>query len=636
GTTNATRKRLAISAAAALFIAAIAGWFYFNRKPAFTEKDTILLADFENKTGDEVFDVTLRQGLAIQLQQSPFLSLFPEAQMRHTLRLMGQSPDQRVTAEIARGICLRENLKAFIAGSIAPLGSHYVITLEAINGQSGESLAREQVEAESKEQVLRALSQAATRLRRKLGESLISIERFDRTIEDVTTNNLEAFNAHSLGVEHALRGKFIGAIPFFQRAVGIDSDFAYAWNMLSTMHWVTGRSALAAECAEKAYALRDRASEFEKFRIDFRYHLFVTGDVIKGIETMIVQKRTFPRAWSGPNDLAIGYNLIGQSEQALAEAREAIPLHPYFAAPYRETARALIRLNRFAEAKDALAEASQRKLEMTESHTFLYQIAFTGGDEAGMREQIEWARGKPEEYVAFDWQTGAAAFAGQWRKAQGFSRPAVDLTARGDTKEVASRYVTEQAMRGAVFGDCQRARTDAARGLKLERGRVSIPRAALALALCSEMNQAKPLIDELAKRYSEDTVINSIWLPAIRAALELQRGNASQAIEQLQTTSRYEAAAEFWPQYLRGQAYLNLKQGAEAVMEFQKILEHRGYAPLSPMYPRAHLGLARAAALTGDTAKSHKAYQDFLALWKNADADLPILIEAKKEYDRLK
>src|SRR5215475_4079330 len=331
GTANATRKRLALFAAAALFVAAIAGWFYFNRQPALTEKDTILLADFENKTGDEVFDVTLRQGLAIQLQQSPFLNIFPEAQMRHTLRLMGQSPDQRVTAEIARGICLRENLKAMVAGSISSLGSHYVITLEAINGQSGESLAREQVEAESKEQVMRALSQATTGLRRKLGESLSSIEQFDRKIEDATTRNLEAFKAHSLGVEQALGGKFIEAIPFFRRAVAIDSDFAYAYSLLSQMYWHTGRPALAAQYAEKAYALKSRTSEYEKYRIDFRRHLFVTGDVNQGIETMIMQKRTFPHDWSAPINLAVAYNLMGQSDQSLSEAREGIPLHPYFA-----------------------------------------------------------------------------------------------------------------------------------------------------------------------------------------------------------------------------------------------------------------------------------------------------------------
>jgi serine/threonine protein kinase/Flp pilus assembly protein TadD len=633
GTTNKRRWLIALSGII-LMIAAIAAWFYFKRATALTEKDTILLADFENQTGEEIFDGMLKQGLAMQLEQSPFLHLFPEARVQHTLRLMGRSPEEPVTAKTAREICERENLKALIAGVIAPLGSHYVITLEAINSQSGETLVREMVEAESREQVLRALSQAATRLRERLGESLSSIEQFDRRIEDATTQNLEAFKAHSLGVEHAHRGKFIEAIPFFRRAVELDSNFAYAWSLLSIMHWATGRSALAAEYAEKAYALRDRVSEYEKFRIVFRHHLLVTGDVHKGIETMRMQKRTFPHNPAGPLDLALAYNLIGQSEPAVAEAREAISLYPYFVAPYRELTRALIRLNRFAEAKDALAQALQRQLEATEFHTFLYQIAFADGDAVGMQGQIGWARGKPDEYVALDWQTQAAAFAGQWRKAQDFSRRAIDLAARGETIEVAARYAAEQALRSAVFGDCQRVKADAAKGLNLERSRATLPRAALALALCGEAGQVKSLIDELTRRYPADTVINELWLPAIRAAIDLQRGNAAQAIEQLQVASRYEAAAEFWPQYLRGRGYLKLGRGAEAATEFQKILDHRGYAPLSPLYPLAHLGLARATALAGDLARSLKAWEAFFAAWKEADPDLPILSAAKRDYQK--
>jgi hypothetical protein len=273
-----------------------------------------------------------------------------------------------------------------------------------------------------------------------------------------------------------------------------------------------------------------------------------------------------------------------------------------------------------------------RKLDMTEYHYILYQIAFIDGDEAGMRQQLDWLPGNPEEYVAFDWQTGAAAFAGQWGKARDFSLRAIDLTARGDTQEVAARYATEQALRGAVFGDCRQVKADVAQGLKLARGRASLPRVALALSLCGATQQAQPLVAEISKRYPEDTLLKSLWLPMIRATLELQRGNAAQAIDQLQAASRYEAAAEFWPQHLRGQAYLKLGRGAESVTEFQKILDHRGYAPLSPLYPLAHLGLARAAALTGDAARSRKAYEDFFAAWKEADADLPALLAARKEY----
>ena len=301
---------------------------------------------------------------------------------------------------------------------------------------------------------------------------------------------------------------------------------------------------------------------------------------------------------------------------------------------------ALLRLNRFSEARDVLTQVRQQGLEHPDFHVLLYQLAFINSDTKEMQRQIDSVRGKPDEYAAFDWQTGAAAFAGQWRKAQELSRRTIDLAAHGDAREVAARYATDQAARGAVIGDCRQARADAAQGLKLARSRAALARAALALVLCGESNQAKPLIDELIKLYPEDTIVNSIWTPAIRAAMNLGPGasgnGAAQALEELQITSRYDAAAEFWPQYLRGTAYLKLKRGAEAAAEFQKILDHRGYAPLSPLYPLGYLGLARAATLTGETAKSRKAYEDFFAVWKEADADLPILVDAKKEYERLK
>ena len=624
-----------LTAFAVLVVAATAAWFYFNRPPVLTSKDTILLADFDNKTGDGIFDGTLKQGLAVQLEQSPFLNLFPEARVRQTLRLMGRPPDERVTAELARQVCLRENLKALIAGSIAPLGSHYVITLEAINGQSGESLGRQQVEAEGKNQVLRSLSRAAAGLREKLGESLSSIQQFDKPFEEATTAKLEAFQFYAQGAQQAISGRTMEAIPLLKRAVEIDPDFAYAYSLLSGTHARTGRPGLAADYAEKAYALRERVNEYEKLRIANWYHKNATGDVNKQIEALMLQERMYPRKWAGgPADLAITYYEIGRSDEAIAAAREAIGLNPNFFAPRLTLGLALLRLNRFAEAKDAIEQALRQELEHTRFHTVLYQIAFINGDTAGMQQQIDWASGKPEEYVAFDWKTDAAAFAGQWRRAQELSRRAIDLTARGDTKEVAAQYATEQALRGALFGDCRRAKADAAKGLNLERGRASLPRAGLALSLCGETSQVKSLTDELARRYPEDTVINSIRLPVIQAASELQRGKAAQAIEQLQTASRYEAATEFWPQYLRGQAYLRLGRGAEATTEFQKILDHRGEAPFSILYPLANLGLARAAALAGDTAKSQRAYEDFFAVWKDADSDLPILVEAKREYEK--
>jgi DNA-binding winged helix-turn-helix (wHTH) protein/tetratricopeptide (TPR) repeat protein len=626
-------RRLALAlACSGTIIIAIVTWFYFNRTPVLTSQDTILLADFENRTGEEIFDKMLKQGLAIQLQQTPFLNLFPEARVRHELTLMRRSPNERVTAEIAREICERQNLKAFIAGSLAPLGSDYVITLEAVNGQNGESLASEQVQAKSKEQVLDAISQAARRLRARLGESLSSIQRFDRPHGDATTASLQAFKAFSDAIDLAGSGRSRESIPIYHRAIDIDPGFALAYNELAIMYWVTDRPELAAGYVKKAYGLKERAGEMEKSRITHVYHWFI-GDLNKAIESLLQQRRTYSHNFVVFNDLAVNYYLLGQSEQAIPEAREAIRLNPNFAGAYVNLARSLFRLNRFAEAKDVLAQVLQRGLDQRNIHYLLYQLAFIESDTGGMQRQIDWAYGSPEEHFALDWQTGAAAFAGQWRKAQDFSRLAIDLAARGDNQEVAARYATEQALRGAVFRDCRRASADAVKGLALARGRASLPRAALAFALCDQASQAKTLTDEISKRYPEDTLIHQLWLPAIRAALDLHRGDPTRAIEQLQATSRYEAAAEFWPQYLRGQAYLKLGRGAEAAAEFQKILDRRGYAPLSPLYPLAHLGLARAAALTGAAAQSRKACEAFFAAWKEADVDLPILREARRKYD---
>ena len=628
------RKATAMVVAAVLIFAAIVGWFYVNRHIALTEKDTILLADLENKTGEDIFDGTLKQALAIQLQQSPFLNIFPEPRVRQTLGMMGRAPTERVTAEIAGEICVRQNLKALITGAIAPLGTHYVITLEAINGQNGESLAREQVEAESREQVLRALSQAASQLREKLGESLSSIQRFDRTPEPATTSKLEAFKAWSLGVENSYSGRMMDAVSFYKRAIDLDPEFAHACSVLSTVYGNSGRPGLAAEYAERGYRLKDRVSEYEKLRITNFYHGFGTGDLSQRIDVLKLLKRTYPRDWTGPGDLAHTYNQIGQFDQSVAEARESIHLNPDFAPAYRALVLSLHQLDRFAEARDAIALASQQKIDSTDFHYVLFQIAFIDGDVAELQNQIAWAGGKPDEYVASNWQSAAAACGGHWLRSQEWASRAIDLAARGETKEVAARYAAEQSLRGALFGHYRNAKEDAAQGLKLVRGRASLPRAALALALCGETSQANSLIDEMIKLYPEDTVINSIWVPSIRAAIELQRGNAAKAIDHLQSASRYEAAAEFWPQYLRGTSYLKLRRGGEAMTEFQKILDHRGQASLSPLYPLAYLGLARASGIVGDKEKERKARDDFFAAWKDADPDLPILVEAKKAYEK--
>jgi serine/threonine protein kinase/Flp pilus assembly protein TadD len=630
-----SHKRGAIIALTVLVIATAAAFFYFNRKPVLTEQDTILLADFVNTTGDSIFDGTLKQGLAVQLGQSPFLHLFPDIRVRQTLRLMGRLPDERVTAEIGQEICERQGLKALIVGAIAPLGSHYVISLEAVNGRSGEVLAREQTEAETKERVLKALSQAASHMREKLGESLGSIQKFDAPLE-VTTSSLEALKAFSLGLEQTQSGKFLEAIPFYKRAVELDPKFGYAYGTLAVNYYNTRQPRLAAEYAEKAFALRDRMSELEKLRITSFYYAFVTGEVDKGIETVELYKRTYPRDERGPLNLSDRCGMIGQFEKAVAEARQALALNPNNAVAYWNLADSLTRLSRFSEATEICEQAIGQKLDTIALHYFLYQIAFAEGDAAAMQQQLTWASGRLDAYMALDWQNGASAFAGQWRRAQDFSRRSIDLATRSDAKEVAARYAAEGALRAAVFGECTQARAAIAQSLAFERNQVSLTRLTLALALCGEASQAQSLVEELVKRYPKDTLINGLWLPIIRAALELQRHNPTEAIQLLEAARRYEAAAEFWPQYLRGLAYLGLKSGNEAAVEFQRILDHRGEATLSVLCPLAHLGLARAFALTGDREKSRKEYKHFFALWKDADVDLPILIDAKKGSESLK
>jgi tetratricopeptide (TPR) repeat protein len=522
-----------------------------------------------------------------------------------------------------------------ITGSITSLGNHYVVTLEAINSQSGEVLAREQGEAETKEQVLKALSQAATRLRETLGESLSSIQRFDASLE-LTTSSLEALKVYSLGYEQTNRGRILEAIPFYKHATELDPNFAYAYGGLAVQYNNTAQPKLAAEYAEKAFALRDRVSELEKLRISYFYYAYVTGEVDKYIEVLELYTRTYPRDWRAPGNLASRYVTIGQFEKALAPAQESHRLNPNGVNPYVNLADVFIRLNRFAEAKEIIEQAQQQKLDTTEYHGILYAIGFVNADPALMQQQLSWASGKPDEYVAPNWQSQAAAFAGKWKQAQDSSRRSIELAQGGEGKEIAARYASEAALRGYVFGQCAQTKASATQALSLARNQVSLTRAALALALCGESSQAQSLVDELKTQFPKDTLINTLWIPTIRAALELQRGNAAPALDLLQPTLRYEGAAEFWPQYVRGLVNLKLNKGAEATVEFQKILDHRGQAPLSVLYPVAHLGLARASTLQGDVAKARKSYQDFFALWKEADQDIPILIEAKKEYEKLK
>jgi tetratricopeptide (TPR) repeat protein/predicted Ser/Thr protein kinase len=634
--TAITRHKLGVGLlVAALVLAIAAALFFSSRRPAaLTDRDTILLADFVNTTGDAVFDGTLKQGLAVQLGQSPFLAIFPDARVRQSLRLMGRSPDDRVTKEVAQEICQRQGLKAFLAGSISNLGTSYVVSLEAINGQNGDEIARTQEAAATKEDVLKALSASAIKMREQLGESLSSIQRFDVRLE-LTTSSLEALKVYSLGSAQSTSGRFLEAIPFFRRAVELDPNFAYAYAALAVQYGNTLQPGLAAEYAEKAFALRNRVSELEKLRIAHFYYNFVTGEMDKRLETLELYKQTYPRDYRATASLSDAYLKTGQFGKAADGARESMRLNPNAAVAYFNLGEAFTRSSRFAEAREVYERALQQKLDVTDVHTGLYRIAFASGDTALMTQQLDWARGKPDEYVASDLQAQTAAFAGQYGRSQEFARRAIDLATRGGAKEVAAQYAAEAAVRGAAFGHCQQAKTQSVQALSLERNMVSLSRGGIAFALCGEGGQAQSVVDELTKRYPLNTLIKDLWLPAIGAATALQRNAAAEAIQLLEAARRYEGGAEFWPSYLRGQAYLRQKAGREAATEFRKIIDNRGQAPLSPLYPLAQLGLARASALAGDNAGARTAYQNFLALWKDADADIAVRQEAQHEYQKL-
>ncbi|HTF38081.1 MAG TPA: protein kinase, partial [Blastocatellia bacterium] len=529
---------------AALVIAAVAAYFYFHRQPVLTDKDTILLADFVNTTGDPVLDGTLKTALAVQLEQSPFLNLFSDERVRQTLRQMARSPDERVTREIALEICQRQGIKAVLAGSISRLGSHYVIALEAMNAQTGDVIARQQVEAENMEQVLNMLGQAATKIREKLGESLPSIQKFDAPITQATTSSLEALKAFYLGQKQRGMGNESEAIPLYRRAVELDPDFALAYAELALAHSNSGQNGPAAESAKKAFELRHRVSEREKFEISARYYRSATGEMYKLIELAEQWKSTYPSDSVPHNLLAISYNTIGRYEKVIEETREAIRLRPKFIAAYSQMATAYVRLNRFDEARAVIEEAFAQNIDVQFLHYRLYVIAFIQGDAAGMRRQIDWASDRPDGSEAFGWQAETAAFSGQMRQVQEFSRRGSELNQRGNI-ETAARLTEPDAARNAVLGNCRKAPENAATAQILARALVFNARSntavmrPIALALCGEIAQAQSLANELAKENPKDTAINAIWLPTIRAAIEIRKDNAAGAIQLLQAVGPY-------------------------------------------------------------------------------------------------
>jgi len=628
-------KIAALTVLAVVILAAVIGALYYSREPVrLTNKDKILIADFMNTTGDPVFDDTLKQALAVQLGQSPYLDIFSEDRVRETLTFMEKPPDARITRDIAREICERQGIKAMLLGAISPLGSHYAISLEAVSAHTGDSIASEQVEADGKEQVLKALGQAASKLREKLGESLSSVEKFDAPIEKATTSSLEALQAYSRGFERHSSAKYSEAIPYYKDAVSKDPYFAIAYARLATCYNNTKQNELSRQAFEQAYNLRDRASEREKLFVSANYYGGVTGEWDKQIEQLENWKRTYPRDGEPFNLLANRYTLVGPFEKAIENAQQAVQLNPTDARPYANLAVAFMGLNRFDEAKDVLRKALSQKLETANMHARLYHIALIQADEAAMKEQLDWAAATPEE--AQIWQAQTAGFAGQLGKANQFNDRAIELTRHTGVKEIIAQVLLQQALRNATFGNCAPVTETVTNALGLSRERANLVAAANALAACGQAAAAQANMDELSKRFPEDTLLATISIPIARAQLELSRGNAAQVIQLLDAAKKYEVAGEFWPQYLRGQAYLKQGKGPAAAAEFATIIDHRGWYPFSPLYALAQLGSARASILNGDNARARKYYQDFFALWKDADPTIPILAQAHAESANVK
>ena len=624
-----------------LLVAAVAGALYWRstKAHALTEKDTILLADFINTTGDPVFDGTLKQALAVQLQQSPFLYIFPDKRVRETLQYMGRSPEERVTGAVAREICERENIKAALNGSISALGTQYVISLDALNCRTSDSLARDQVTADSKEKVLSALGEAATRLRSKLGESLASIQKFDRRIEEVTTSSLEALKAYSQAAQMDQAGQGLKAIPLLERAIELDPNFAAAYSNLAAIYSNLFEEERSIEYEKKAYALRDRVSDRERFDLDVGYHWMVTGDLDKEMEVEELRRQAYPREEDPVNNLAVDYSIfLGQFDKGIQLGYDTLKINPHSQGAFGSVALGYLGLNRPDEARAFLESALANDPEHPGIHFDLYTTYSALGDEAGAQRELQWASGKLQgaRIIAFG-AAGRAAHLGKIQKAQEFSAQAVQVFKSNNFKESAAGANAFLALIEAAVGNFPAARQRAAESMALSRTRTNLPRVAVALALAGDSIGSRTLIDDLKRRYPSDFQVNGVFGPLAEALLQSSRGNTSAAIQALQPANRYEMGPVwgFFPLYVRGLIYLRGHQGKEAASEFQRILDHRSLGATRPLYVLSYVGLARAHALTGDTAKARTAYQDFLALWKDADPDIPILKEAKAEYARL-
>jgi serine/threonine protein kinase/tetratricopeptide (TPR) repeat protein len=642
---RSSKSLIAAGVLLAILLLGVGLYFWHSHASAkLSEKDTIVLADFANSTGDAVFDDTLKQALAVNLGQSPFLNIVSEDKVHHTLETMGQQTSQRISSDLAKEICQRAGAKASINGSISGLGTQYVISLSAVNCATGDSLARRQAEAPTKERILDALSDAASKLRSDLGESLSSVQKYDVPLADATTTSLEALKTFSIGQRTSREKGTSESIPFMKRAVELDPNFALAYTSLSTSYYNLNQIDLAIAAIKKAFELRDRVTERERSHITTLYYDIATGELEKATEGYKQWMQIYPRDATVHGNLANEFMVAGKYQDAVDAERPQLAGDPNvvdilnLAASYNA-------LDRFDEAQGAINDAFARKLDDPVLHENLYTLDFLRGDAAKINHEIALSTGKAgwEDLLLF-LHSNTAAFHGRINDARSLSRRASDSALRADLKEPAALWLADAALREAAFGNREQARQLAADSTKVApNSRDAQIFVALALARGGDVPRVQAIAEDLNRRFPVNTIIQSVWLPAIRAQVEATRGNAAKAVDLLQPATPYEFGEGIGslnlvcilPAYMRGEAFLNAKQPSSAITEFQKILDHRGLVSNCWTGALAHLGVARAHALAGDTTKARTSYQDFLAIWKDADPALPILQQAKSEYAKL-
>ncbi|MEO8737533.1 MAG: hypothetical protein ABI380_13455 [Edaphobacter sp.] len=629
-------------------VALVAASFQFSRfrRSTLTERDTVILADFVNSTGDPVFDEVLRQGFAMQLAQSPFFSFVSEDRIQETLQMMGRPADSPLTPAVAQEICIRTGSAAVLDGHITKLGNHYVLGLRATNCKTRDMLAERQVEVTGKEEVLNALSRISSAFRSDLGESLTTIDKLNVPLAEATTSSLAALQAYSAGVKTLSFTSEAAALPFFKRAIEIDPQFATAYAESGLVYGAIGESTLSAEYTSKAYELRNRASDAERFLIIASYESRVTGNFQKAEQVCETWVATYPREGI-PHAYLAGFILVASAryEQAVVEALKTIKLNPHLAIGYAMLGSAYSSLDRYDEDEKALQLGSDRGLDNPEFARQRYELVFLHNDSAAMGREVTLSRGKPEEDWIADHEAFTQAYFGHLGLARVNSRRAIALAAQSSEKERMALFEAGAAIREGLFGNRAAARTAALAAVEDSKGREVEFGAAFALALAGEISKAQELTDDLKKRFPEDTSVEFNYLPSLDGLISIAHGQPLESIELLQTAVPYELGMQrstihgiygpLYPIYVRGEAYLAAREGANAVTEFQKIIDHRGIVVSDPIGALAHLELGRAYTLSGDSVRARAAYRSFFELWKSADPDIPLMNRAKADYERI-